>query len=93
MLAYMGLLILSSFLIGFFEPEGTALTRFDEALWWSIVTSTTVGYGDIYPVSGPGKIVAVLLPMLMGIGIGATLITHMASHAESGKGIFCQWPT
>lgn len=77
--AYALLLVVSSLLIKMVEPEGSALTRFDQALWWSIVTSTTVGYGDLFPASDPGKIVAVLLPMFMGIGLGAAFITHVAS--------------
>ncbi len=75
-LAYMGLLILSSLLIKLVEPVDTALTHFDQALWWSIVTTTTVGYGDLYPASDLGKIVAVILPMFMGIGLGAAFITN-----------------
>lgn len=78
-LAYLTLLLLSSVLIQAVEPADSALTRFDQALWWSIVTSTTVGYGDLFPSSNPGKIVAVILPMFMGIGIGAAFITHIAS--------------
>lgn len=78
-LAYMALLLISSLLIKIVEPPDSALTRFDQALWWSIVTSTTVGYGDLFPVSNPGKIVAVFLPMFMGIGLGAAFITHVAS--------------
>ncbi len=78
-LAYLALLLVSSLLITLVEPEGSELTRFSQALWWSIVTSTTVGYGDLFPASGPGKIVAVLLPMFMGIGLGAAFITHVAS--------------
>ncbi|MCF8076047.1 MAG: NAD-binding protein [Desulfotignum sp.] len=69
----------SSLLIMMVEPADSALTRLDQALWWSVVTSTTVGYGDLYPVSTPGKIVAVFLPMFMGIGLGAAFITHVAS--------------
>jgi voltage-gated potassium channel len=76
---YMLLLLVSSFLITLAEPAGTSLTRFDEALWWSIVTSTTVGYGDLFPVSPAGRIVAAFLPIFMGIGLGAAFITHMAS--------------
>ncbi len=79
MLAYLTLLILSSVLIQLVEPSGSALTRFDQALWWSIVTSTTVGYGDLFPASNAGKLVAVILPMFMGIGLGAAFITHVAS--------------
>ncbi len=77
--AYLALLLISSLLIKFVEPSDSTLTHFDQALWWSIVTSTTVGYGDLFPVSNQGKIVAVLLPMFMGIGIGAAFITHVAS--------------
>ena len=79
MFAYLTLLIASSLLIKIVEPADSALTRFDQALWWSIVTSTTVGYGDLFPVTNLGKIVAVILPMFMGIGIGAAFITHVAS--------------
>ena len=78
-LAYLGLLLCSSLMIQSVEPPDSQLARFDQALWWSIVTSTTVGYGDLFPTTGTGKIVAVLLPMLMGIGIGAAFITHVAS--------------
>lgn len=77
--AYLALLLISSLLIKLVEPSGSALTRFDQALWWSIVTSTTVGYGDLFPISNQGKVVAVLLPMFMGIGLGAAFITHIAS--------------
>lgn len=77
--AYLALLLLSSFLIGLVEPRDSALTRFDQALWWSIVTSTTVGYGDLFPASNSGKIIAIMLPMFMGIGLGAAFITHIAS--------------
>ena len=77
--AYLALLMISSLLIKLVEPSDSALTRFDQALWWSIVTSTTVGYGDLFTVSNSGKIVAVFLPMFMGIGLGAAFITHVAS--------------
>lgn len=78
--AYLSLLLLSSILITLVEPQGSALTHFDQALWWSIVTSTTVGYGDLFPASNAGKVVAVFLPMFMGIGLGAAFITHVASN-------------
>ena len=77
--AYMVLLAASSGLICMAEPPGSALSNPGEALWWSIVTSTTVGYGDMYPTSLWGKIIAAVLPMFMGIGLGAAFITHLAS--------------
>ena len=43
-----------------------------DAFWWSFVTTTTVGYGDIAPQSFGGRIIAVFL-MLIGIGFLSTL--------------------
>jgi voltage-gated potassium channel len=78
-LAYFLLIALSSLTVSLVEPEGTALTDFWEAVWWSIVTSTTVGYGDVSPVSGAGKLAAVIMPMFLGIGIAAAFLTYIAS--------------
>ena len=38
------------------------------ALWWSIITLTTVGYGDVVPVTAAGKVIAALVSLL-GIGL------------------------
>lgn len=50
------------------QPE--AFTNMGEALWWSVATLTTVGYGDIYPITSIGKIVSGIMA-LVGIGIVA----------------------
>ncbi len=39
---------------------------FDDAMWWAAQTVTTVGYGDVIPATGPGKVVAVFV-MLFGV--------------------------
>lgn len=49
------------------EPDSNIKTPAD-ALWWSVVTVTTVGYGDKYPVTPEGRIIAVAL-MITGIGL------------------------
>lgn len=56
------LILLSTVLIMFVENQ-----TFSDALWWSIVTSTTVGYGDISPTTSIGRVIAVIL-MVFGIG-------------------------
>ena len=43
----------------------------DDALWWSLVTITTVGYGDRYPVTLEGRCVAIAL-MVIGVGLIGT---------------------
>ena len=47
---------------------GANITTIGDALWWGIVTIATVGYGDYYPVTAVGRIIAVFM-MLSGIGI------------------------
>jgi voltage-gated potassium channel len=39
-------------------------------MWWSVITLTTVGYGDVAPVTGPGRMIAGLIAIL-GIGLFA----------------------
>ena len=48
--------------------EGTKITSLGDAFWWAIVTVTTVGYGDVYPVTAEGRIIGSLL-MISGIAI------------------------
>ena len=50
---------------GFAFFEGRSPT---DALWWSIVTLTTVGFGDIFPVSLGGRLIGIVL-MFFGIGV------------------------
>lgn len=60
------ILILSASLMHALEPE--RFGQMTDALWWSIVTLTTVGYGDIVPATITGKVIAGIL-MVFGIGI------------------------
>lgn len=60
---------------------------FSTALWWSITTSTTVGYGDVSPATAIGKIAAVI-DMLVGIGLIGVLtssITNIFSKNNSNN--------
>ena len=49
-----------------------------DAVWWSLTTMTTVGYGDKFPVSTPGRVIA-LFPMLCGIGIFGLITSVIAA--------------
>lgn len=52
------------------EAQPDAFSNIGEALWWSVATLTTVGYGDIYPITGLGKLLSGVIALL-GIGIVA----------------------
>jgi voltage-gated potassium channel len=63
------------------EPE---MGNFGDALWWSIVTSTTVGYGDLAPATIVGRLVAVVL-MVVGIGALGMITGSIATHFVRGS--------
>jgi voltage-gated potassium channel len=66
------------------NAHGANIHNFGQGLWWAIVTVTTVGYGDRYPITGFGQGVAVLL-MLTGIGLIGTLTATVASYFVQEK--------
>ncbi|MBC7171667.1 MAG: two pore domain potassium channel family protein, partial [Polyangiaceae bacterium] len=51
---------------------GGQIDTAEDALWWSIATVTTVGYGDVYPITAVGRSVASVL-MIAGVGLFGTL--------------------
>lgn len=57
--------------------EGRRINSFFDALWWSAATITTVGYGDIYPVTAAGRIIAVFT-MLIGVSTLAVVTARIA---------------
>jgi len=64
------------------DAPGASITTFGDALWWACTTLTTVGYGDLYPVTVSGRLIAVAL-MLSGIGlVGVVTATFASSFVE-----------
>lgn len=66
------------------NAPGSNIHNLGDALWWAIVTVTTVGYGDRYPVTAGGRGVAVVL-MLVGIGLIGILTATVASYFVQQK--------
>jgi len=57
---------------------GALITTFGDALWWAFVTITTVGYGDLYPVTATGRLIAAGV-MLGGIALIGVVTATLAS--------------
>ena len=63
---------LSSFAILQFESQNQGnITSAEDAIWWAICTVTTVGYGDLYPITWEGRVVAFLLMVTGASSFGA----------------------
>jgi len=58
--------------------DGANIATAGDALWWAFVTITTVGYGDCYPVTTGGRVVAAIL-MVFGVGLFGTFTAYVAS--------------
>lgn len=57
---------------------------YEDSIWWSIVTVTTVGYGDIVPKTGWGKVIA-SVTMLFGIGFIGMLTSTITNYFKEKK--------
>lgn len=60
------------------NAPGASILTFADAMWWAATTMTTVGYGDLVPVTGTGRLVAVGL-MVSGIALLGTVTASVAS--------------
>ena len=65
-----GIVMIGSFVIYAVESgnENSQINSYLDALWWSVATITTVGYGDTIPVTETGKVIAMIY-MFSGISI------------------------
>ena len=73
-----GLILIAATVVTASERGHDTINNFLEAIWWSVVTVTTVGYGDVTPVTAVGRIVATVL-MFGGIGLFGALTANLAS--------------
>jgi len=56
----------------------------EDALWWSFITITTVGYGDFYPVTNVGRLITVVL-IVAGVATFGAAISYISSKTEALK--------
>ncbi|HET6765083.1 MAG TPA: ion transporter [Longimicrobiaceae bacterium] len=85
------LLLIASSLMYFAECDAQPdkFSSIPAAMWWGIVTLTTVGYGDVFPVTGAGKLLSAVISVL-GIGVvalptgilGAAFVEEMQARNE-----------
>jgi voltage-gated potassium channel len=76
--AILGVLLAATVGFYWFELRNNMVHGPLSALWWSVVTLTTVGYGDIVPQTTGGRIMGILV-MLCGIGLVSTFTGNLAS--------------
>lgn len=79
----LGLLAASSLSYSFFESRNLL-----DSFWWSLITATTVGYGDAYPASVGGKTTAILLVLSMVFFFIPMLTASFASRLITNRDAF-----
>jgi voltage-gated potassium channel len=74
-MSYLGLILISSVLYSYFEGKA----GIGDALWWAVVTASTVGYGDESPQTWQGRVLAALLISIMVLLVIPLITAHFAS--------------
>ncbi len=67
------------------KDPGCNIKSAEDAIWWAFVTITTVGYGDKYPITTEGRIIAAFL-MITGVGLFGTFTGFIAAWFMGDKG-------
>ncbi len=74
-------IFISAIPIRIIEPS---IVTYTDAVWWAIVTATTVGYGDISPETVVGRLIAIIL-MVFGIGLIGLVTSSVATYFLKGN--------
>jgi voltage-gated potassium channel len=72
--SYFALIVVSGTLYSVFEGKTVG-----DSVWWAVVTASTVGYGDTYPLTVPGRFIAGFLISVMVLLVIPLITAHFAS--------------
>ena len=78
-----GIMFLSAYVFFIFEYKvNEQITTYWDALWWALCTVSTVGYGDLYPITGVGRLTGAFLivtGVMFFLGSLAVLVSYMTT--------------
>jgi len=77
-------LLITSVGVLYLEQEVGNITTAEDCLWWAMVTISTVGYGDLYPVTNLGRFLAIILIFTGVVSFGA-LLSYINGRLNSFK--------
>lgn len=77
-------LFLSIFLVLHIEKNIGNINTAEDAIWWAFITVTTVGYGDLYPVTNEGRFLAIIL-IFTGILSFSAIVSYINNALKSIK--------
>jgi voltage-gated potassium channel len=69
----------------YFEVRDRPDLTWADAFWWSLITMTTVGYGDLFPMTWGGRFLVGLPTLLLGIGLLGYLLSALAAHLVESR--------
>lgn len=75
--AQVTIIFLSMFIVLYVEQNNGNIKTAEDTIWWTFITITTVGYGDLYPVTNVGRFVAIIL-IFTGIFSFGAVISYLS---------------